>query len=212
MQPDDRAQWVDALDALTATREAARAWQETRYRYAHAVGRALVDRAPAVTGHCVYGVFLSWELLYVGRTSRAERRMKDLAVGESHHLANSFPPEIWHRVGLVCWPKLPSAQALPADLDHETVGLALEHRLQAEFDPVFNAFRRTTDGGWRAVDLTRSRSRGALASAAVENLYDEVRVLWRRLHDDPRDAHAEDAVRWVAPRQLGATHESSEAG
>lgn len=32
--------------------------------------------------------------------------MWDLPIGESHHLANSFPPEIWTRVVVVYWGQL----------------------------------------------------------------------------------------------------------
>jgi len=46
-----------------------------------------------VAGSVIYGVWLDWGLLDVGQTSEAERRLRDLVVGESHHLGNTFPPK-----------------------------------------------------------------------------------------------------------------------
>jgi hypothetical protein len=98
------------LDSL-ADPESVLAWQDRRYRFAHHVGQLLTsparpDAAP-VTGHVVYGVHVAGAgLLYVGQTGNAKRRLRDLPVGESHHLATTVPPETWERVIVVQWPDL----------------------------------------------------------------------------------------------------------
>ena len=115
--------WRSALLDLTSSQDRSVAWRRHRYRYAHRLGAALAgvkDPRGPVQGPVVYGVWLQSGLLYVGQTSEARRRLRDLPVGESHHLANSFPPEIWHRVAVISWPLLPEADAVVADVvaDH----------------------------------------------------------------------------------------------
>ena len=100
--PADR--WRQALLELTADEQAAAGWRRRRYAFAHRLGTALVageGTRPAVTGSVLYGVWLPWGLIYVGQTGEAQRRLRDLAVGESHHLANTYPPEIWSRVAVI---------------------------------------------------------------------------------------------------------------
>ena len=126
-------QWLGGLTALTGSAAAARQWRERRYAFAHRPGEKLVGESsthPPITGSAVYGIWLKWGLLYVGQINEASRRLRDLPVGESHHLANTFPPEIWDRVVVIDWPSLAEAKAALAQLDHATIGLALEHRLQ----------------------------------------------------------------------------------
>lgn len=175
--------WRRALHDLASTKEAAEAWRHHRYRFAHRLGQVLVgsqaDGEPSVTGHVVYGVWLEWGLLYVGQTGMAERRLRDLAVGESHHLANTFPPEIWHRVVVVAWPRLPEAAPLVDALGLGHVGLGLEHRLQSWLSPLVNASRRTSDGRWRAVDWATSGSVGARTGRQIDVLFAAVQDVWR---------------------------------
>jgi hypothetical protein len=78
-----------------------RRWQERRYTFAYMLGIALCSEAapgiPPVTGHALYGVYIAGPgLIYVGQTGQAERRLRDLPVGESHHIAATVPPEIWN--------------------------------------------------------------------------------------------------------------------
>ncbi|MEW1584398.1 hypothetical protein AB0283_02960 [Micromonospora vinacea] len=151
----------------------------------------------------IYGVWLRWGLLYIGQTSEAERRLRDLAVGESHHLANTFPPEIWHKVVVLTWPELPEAQSLVGTLDSKTVGLALEFALQEQLSPVVNSERRRPDGGWRDVVRQGSTSRGALAAPKVVDLVQAVRRLWDATPSRPtEEAEALQACRVVFPEQL----------
>jgi len=173
--------WLTSLRALTDSAQAATAWRERRYDFAHRLGEALAGETAtdaALAGPAVYGIWLSWGLLYVGQTTEASRRLRDLPVGESHHLANTFPPEIWDRVVVISWSALPQAAAALAQLDHATIGLALEHHLQLRVLPLANASRRTKAGGWRPVDRVKSQSRGARALAAIGALAVTVEELW----------------------------------
>ncbi len=173
--------WRQSLLELTSTEEAAYAWRQHRYAFAHRLGMALVggDRSALPTsGSVVYGVWLNWGLIYVGQTGEAQRRLRDLPVGESHHLANTFPPEIWSRVIVIEWPQLTTARATIERLSEPIVGLALEHRLQASLTPLANASRRKPDGGWRAVTWSKSQSRAARAAMEIDELYESVMVVW----------------------------------
>jgi hypothetical protein len=131
-----------------------------------------------ITGPVLYGIWLDWGLIYIGQTREAERRLKDLAVGESHHLANTFPPEIWSRVVVLPWPRLGSAPQETEGLSEEDVGLGLEYGLQSLLSPLANASRRTSAGTWRSVDWTGSRSRGARAYRQIGELFAEVKEVW----------------------------------
>jgi hypothetical protein len=197
--------WRHSLRQLTDSPESARAWREDRYRFAHRLGDALVGEtatAPAISGPAVYGVRLSWGLLYIGQTTEAQRRLRDLAIGESHHLANTFPPEIWQRVVIVAWPSLPQAKDATARLGVNTVGLALEHRLQIWTQPLANASRRTSLGGWRPVDRMSSASVGAQAAAKIDALFQAVKQLWTEANDSGGAASLSSAARCVYPDQL----------
>ncbi len=88
-------EWLWALHRFTRTPEAARAFQELRFRFAHTLGNELVRRQDGIApvrGPVLYGIYLNGiGPLYVGHTTEGERRLRDLPIGESHHLANTFP-------------------------------------------------------------------------------------------------------------------------
>lgn len=175
---------------LTATHRMLEQWQESRFRFAHAVGGLLVgsigDR-PAVTGPALYGVYLSdTRLVYVGQTQEAQRRLRDLPIGESHHIATTIPPEIWERVVVVQWPALvglasSSQQEQIGALGPEVCGLALEHILQFHRRPLLNGRIRTSAGEWRLRDPERSRSRGARYASNCAELFELVEQEWNAL-------------------------------
>ncbi|MEV4757282.1 hypothetical protein AB0J86_19500 [Micromonospora sp. NPDC049559] len=151
----------------------------------------------------LYGVWLRWGLLYVGQTMEAERRLRDLPIGESHHLATTFPPEIWHRVVVVAWPRLPEAQLLAADATPELVGLALEHTLQLRLNPLANSEKRTPDGNWRAVVWEARRSRGARYASQLGGLVEAVHQVWDEAASQALTANTASAVhRVVFPETL----------
>ena len=190
--------WRGALlDALSSP-DNVMAWQDRRYRFAHQVGQLLTNPArpdvPPVTGDVLYGVYVTGGgLLYVGQTRDAKRRLRDLPVGESHHLATTVPPETWERVVVVQWPDLlasvPRQEAAAAErLGHSTCGLAMEYLLQVTYRPVMTARRRSTAGGWSARNLDSSRSRGAASTGQFPELFKAVRAKWGVLAETPRPA------------------------
>lgn len=186
-------QWREAMLESLASPERVLAWQDRRYRFAHRVGQLLTDPAPpdaaSVAGHVVYGVYVAKAgLLYVGQTGDAKRRLRDLPVGESHHLATTVPPETWERVIVIQWTNLleevrNSERLVAEQLGHQTCGLALEHLLQVTYRPVMTARRRNGTGEWTARRIDSSRSRGAVNSRRLPELFMAVRAVRDRLAD-----------------------------
>ncbi|GAA2564165.1 hypothetical protein ACPCK9_27375 [Streptomyces koyangensis] len=182
--------WLASLTTLLGDSSRLARWQERRYQFAHRVG-ALLTRAyagsPAVTGPVLYGVFAPGAgLCYVGQTQEAERRLRDLPVGESHHLATTLPPEIWERVVVVRWPQLldaapESERAAVEEMGQVVCGLALEHTLQVAKAPPLNSRRRQAGGDWQPRDLARSRSRGALHAERLPQLSRLALEAWAEL-------------------------------
>ncbi len=187
--------WRQAALESLASPERVLAWQDRRYRFAHQVGQLLTDPARAgaapLVGHVVYGVYVADAgLLYVGQTGDARRRLRDLPVGESHHLATTVPPETWERVVVVEWPALlssaPGSEARAAEeLSHQTCGLALEHLLQVTYRPVMTARRRTGAGEWTTRHIDSSHSRGAVHGGQFPGLFQAVRAVWDELARTP---------------------------
>ena len=195
------SRWLQAMHDSLASPERVTAWQDRRYRFAHQVGQLLTDPARPVaapiTGHVVYGVWVSGAgLLYVGQTGDARRRLRDLPVGESHHVATTVPPETWERIVVVQWPALLSAGPEPErlaaeELGQETCGLAMEHMLQITCRPVMNARRRSGAGEWTVRNIDHSRSRGATSAHRFPDLFQAVSAEWAQLaHMSAQDGHA----------------------
>lgn len=204
---DPYHEWLGSLTALTSTSEAAQRWREARFSFAFRLGEELVARnvsGPSSTGNVVYGIWLSWGSLYIGQTTDASRRLRDLPVGESHHLANTFPPEIWDRVVIVDWGSLPEAGEAIEQRGHpEVVGKAIEHRLQARWKPLVNGSRRTSAGGWRSFVWENSRSVGALHASSLGELGDHVDRLWDRAAGwQEGDPPLSSSARCVRPSSL----------
>ncbi|MFI8810553.1 MULTISPECIES: hypothetical protein [unclassified Streptomyces] len=182
--------WHASLTTLLGDPSLLARWQERRYEFAHRVGALLTEargESPAITGPVLYGVFASGAgLCYVGQTQDAERRLRDLPVGESHHLANTVPPEIWERVVVIRWPLLlPEApadeQATAAGIGPRVCGLALEHRVQVATAPPLNSRRRRTTGDWQPRNLAQSRSLGAVHSLSLPDLGQRALAAWKDL-------------------------------
>jgi hypothetical protein len=214
---DAFGRWRNALlDALASPGDVM-AWQDRRYQFAYQVGQLLVGSPgpgiPQVSDHAVYGVYVTGGgLLYVGQTSDARRRLRDLPVGESHHLATTVPPETWERVIVVQWPalltRIPPQQARQAQqLGPADCGLGIEYLLQITYRPVMTARRRSTAGGWSARHIETSRSRGAAASTKIPALFQAVQAQWDLLARTPAPEHGQaatytDAGRTVFPSSL----------
>ncbi|WP_345255641.1 hypothetical protein [Streptomyces hundungensis] len=184
--------WRASLTTLMGDPALLARWQERRFQFAHRVGALLTEAhgvGPAVTGPVLYGVFAAGAgLCYVGQTQEAERRLRDLPVGESHHLANTVPPELWERVAVIRWPLLlPEApageQVLVEEMGRTVCGLALEHALQMATAPPLNSRRRRTSGDWQPRNLAQSRSRGAIHAQSIPGLTQLVVAAWSALSE-----------------------------
>lgn len=198
---DAYGNWRTSLESLISDSSRLALWQERRFQFAHHVGKLLTEPhvdSPATTGPVLYGVFTSGAgLCYVGQTQEAARRLRDLPVGESHHLANTVPPELWDRVIVVRWPdllaKAPTAEQEAARrLGSNICGLALEHLLQLTTEPPLNSRRRNPDGEWRPRNQAHSRSRGALHAEELLGLWQVTWEAWEDLvaHSVPQDGQS----------------------
>ncbi len=188
--------WRSALASALGSADNVMAWQDRRYRFAYQVSKLLTGAAPdgpPVTDHVAYGVWVAGAgLIYVGQTEDAKRRLRDLPVGESHHLATTVAPETWERVIVVQWPtllaRISAEEARAADqLGPSTCGLAVEHALQVAYQPVLNSRRRSADGHWTVRKIEASRSRGAVARPQLPELCRTVRAQWDALASSPSE-------------------------
>ncbi|MDJ0841311.1 MAG: hypothetical protein QNK37_32675 [Acidobacteriota bacterium] len=201
MTPD----WVEQLSALTATSEDAARFHTQRTRAATAVAQTIfqtlgIDRKQKIPA--LYAVWLCGheQPVYVGQTLDMGRRLWDLPIGESHHLANSFPVEIWQAVKVLRWHDFPAhhkareleelTQGLIVKPDKkksvrekklDLMGMALEYLFQLEYKPLFNMRKRKPDGSWRPVRLEKSKSAGAKTSRMMGDLWPLVHQTWRNM-------------------------------
>ena len=180
--------WHSALKELTGDQQRFDSWRKQRYAFAHRVGTLLTEAhppTPVATGPALYGVYLAGTgLCYVGQTQEAKRRLRDLPIGESHHLAVTVPPELWTRVIVVQWAEL----LAPAVGDHDwaitnmkTCGEALEYLLHCHFHPPINCHARTTGGSYRERPPENSKSKAAISSASFSHLFKVVLGAWSDL-------------------------------
>ena len=203
--------WVQSVRNLTQDQQAALDYREMRSSVAAAIATAILraaigasqspDSEGTQTQPVVYGVWLAGHApeapVYIGQTTDSGRRLWDLPVGESHHLANTFPPEIWSHVVVVRWPEV--LESYGGDLgiqpiDFGTVGLALEYALQCEFSPLMNVWRKNRDGRLVPARLNASRSVGAGIASTKEfqGFFEQFVTVWREWIDcDSRSAEWE---------------------
>lgn len=193
------ASWRQSLLALTNSAESAEEFLDQRLLFTTAVAWALTKGE--IGSALLYGVWLQGHdaPIYIGQTLEGKRRLWDLPIGESHHLSNSFPPEIWSRVVVVDWMSLLSndfksspEEMLATQRDQfphaaMAVGLALEHLLQKRFRPLFNQRKKKRDGRWRMVDWNSSKSIAARASVHVVKLFERVLLHWEQLASVPAE-------------------------
>jgi hypothetical protein len=186
--------WRGALLDALGSPAGVMTWQDRRFQFAHQVGGLLAgpaDDVGPVTGPALYGVWIAGAgLLYIGQSSEAQRRLRDLPVGESHHLATTVPPETWERVVVVEWPGLlvsvPDREVRAVErLGPRICGLALEHRLQVTYRPVMSTRRRGASGSWTERRLDSSRSAGAINGAEFTALFAAVQSVWAQLAEVP---------------------------
>lgn len=166
--------WTRALGALTADPEARRRFRERRFSLAYRIGTLLKQWVASSGGDrpIIYAVALAdGKPIYIGQTPEPSRRLYDLPIGESHHLANTFPPELWRRVIVLDWLALadaPSVEPLPPDCDSTAIGTAIELHLQRRYQPEMNMLRKSPSGAWvlRNLDSSRSRAAGLISSVS----------------------------------------------
>jgi hypothetical protein len=202
--------WLRALRDLTADAERLAAWRDQRNAFAHRLGTALTEPhppAPTATGPALYGVYLpTTGLCYIGQTKESERRLRDLPIGESHHVGMTVPPELWSRVIVIQWrqllPLVPAAERGLANEDPETCGKALEHLMICERHPVINSYARR-NGQFRARSPERSQSTGARAAPNFPGLFKAVLTSWTDLELAPTDSpHYSTSGRVIVPGVL----------
>lgn len=200
-----RRQWLEAIRSMTATASDAESYLDRRLQFTTSIAQKLTDgcgRQDAL----LYGVWLDEHIapIYIGQSTEGRRRLWDLPIGESHHLANSFPPEIWSRVVVVYWEELFATfpakargkienavrESLTAASSNVTgaIGLGLEYLMQRAVQPLFNRRKKLRDGSWRNVDWASSSSVGAKAAPSVQSLFAIVLLKWEELAQLPPSA------------------------
>ena len=202
---DASATWRRALQELLSDKQRFDSWRTQRYAFAHRVGTLLTEAhppTPAATGPALYGVYLPGTgLCYVGQTQEARRRLRDLPIGESHHLAMTAPPEVWTRVIVVQWAEL-LVRATEREWfipDMKACGQALEYLLHCHFRPTINCYARTTDGRYRERPPERSKSRAAVRAIEHSDLFKVVLGVWSSLEAVPEPASGEFRVANYSP-------------
>lgn len=180
---NSQSQWLEAIRRMTATPQEAAAYLDRRLSFTTAVAELLSHTDP-ILDRLVYGVWLEGhdDPIYIGQTTEGRRRLWDLPIGESHHLANSFPPEIWSRVVVVYWGKIlaEKPELLTTSLD-SAMGLGLEFLLQSRIQPLFNRRKKRRDGAWREVRWIDSNSLGAKTAPSLGPLLEELMLVWKAL-------------------------------
>lgn len=219
---DSQTQWLEAIRGMTATPQSAAAYLDRRLLFTTAVAGLLSHSDPACD-QLLYGVWLDGhsDPIYIGQTTDGRRRLWDLPIGESHHLGNSFPPEIWSRVVVVYWGRILTANhelVTTSEASRADIGLGLEFLLQKQIQPLFNRRKKRRDGAWRDVSWNNSGSIGAKVAPSLMELFDEVMLAWKELSSAvPNDEAKIEQVtgRVVFPsrlfRQISQTPESAQS-
>jgi hypothetical protein len=147
----------------------------------------------------VYGIWLDNHSApfptYVGQTLDAERRLWDLPLGESHHLANTYPPEIWQRVVIVRWRDIFEQESgsnlpVPVDVhDHRSIGLGLEYALQTRFRPPMNLWSKARNGSLLEgrPELSQSIGKRVASQPEFQTFYKSIEKIWMNLASEPED-------------------------
>jgi hypothetical protein len=197
--------WHRALQELLGDKQRFDSWRKQRYAFSYRVGTLLTEAhppTPAAIGPALYGIYLAGTgLCYVGQTQEARRRLRDLPIGESHHLATTAPPELWTRVIVVQWAELLVRMGERERLipDPKACGQALEYRLHCHFHPPVNCYARTIDGRYRERRPERSRSKAAAGASEYSDLFELVLGAWSDLEAAPEPKPGEPQVATYSP-------------
>lgn len=161
----------EALRAVTA--DATSYWLHRRLLFAraHAV-RVLMcgDGAFADGGAIVYAVVVRNQgCVYIGETM-SQRRLWDIPVGESHHLAATFPPSVWDRLVALRWSELDGVVAPADQASLRFAGRALERELHRRIRPEMNLWTKRSDGRWGRRSLAATLSLDGFDPAAAADV------------------------------------------
>jgi hypothetical protein len=122
--------------------------------------------------------------------------LRDLPIGESHHLAMTAPPELWTRVIVVQWAEL-LVRATEREWiipDMKDCGQALEYLLHCRFHPTINCYARTTDGRYRERPPEKSKSKAAVGAIKHSDLFKVVLGVWADLEAVPEPTSGESRI------------------
>ena len=197
---EDFSAWLAAIRSMTVTPEAAALYLNHRLRFTTAVAQELCLLLAQSQQRLVYGIWLDGHSkpIYIGQTSNGRRRLWDLPIGESHHVSNSFPPEVWGRVVVVYWHQVLASDAALArelqasllsssksesDSHLDAIGLGIEYLLQKRHQPLFNSRKKRRDGTWHNIDWLESKSQAAKISATLPELFERVDRIWQSLSE-----------------------------
>ncbi|MGH7861215.1 MAG: hypothetical protein ACREOS_03150, partial [Candidatus Dormibacteraceae bacterium] len=193
--------WVKLVSQLTQTPQGAFRHRKERSNYTAEIASTIL-RAAGLLGEqrgvtrnrlspVVYGVWLDGhepsQPVYIGQTRNAARRLWDLPIGESHHLANTFPPEIWARVVVLRWPEILAREGdgsvAVRPIDDVDLGHGVEYALQHRYKPLMNLWSKKRNGDLNSIDLARSNSRGAKIASSSEFVacFSRVVTVWDEL-------------------------------
>ncbi|HEX8083347.1 MAG TPA: hypothetical protein VF529_03595 [Solirubrobacteraceae bacterium] len=139
----------DALEAVTADETSYWLHRRVLFARAHAVRMAMCaggffdGRRPLL-----YAVAVRNQgCVYLGETL-SRRRLWDIPVGESHHLAATFPPAAWERLVALRWSEVEGVVLPPSPGLHQAAGRALERELHIRLQPEMNIWTKRVDGRW----------------------------------------------------------------
>ena len=200
---DASAAWRRALKELLGDKQRFDSWRKQRYALRTASGRCCRG-APA--GSCrdrqaLYGVYLPGSgLCYVGQTQEAKRRLRDLPIGESHHLAMTAPPELWTRVIVVQWAELlvRAAEREWVIPDMKACGQPFDISCTAISAPRSTATPGPLTGAIASGRPREANRRPLLVPLRTLDLFKAVLGVWSDLEAVPEPASGESGLRITA--------------
>lgn len=203
----DYRSWVESCRSLNADEDKARDLRTRRYGFTRSLANHLVKNLPAYgDDQVIYAVHLTGQHsrpVYLGTSSEGHRRLWDLSIGESHHLSNTYPPEVWSKVQIMHWKQLLSAAGHDLGALQESVsksfpeksrfalkliGMGIEFRFQQEIRPEINILAKRRQGGFRTVDFAGSQSIHAAIARQwiVGPIFDDLLRSWNDLQAEAK--------------------------
>lgn len=197
--------WVESCRALNADEDKARDFRARRYAFTHLLANHLIKNLP-VSGddQVIYAVYLAGKHskpVYLGTSSEGRRRLWDLPIGESHHLSNTCPPEIWSKVQVLHWKRLLAetghdidelqknvSEAFPekSKFALKLIGMGIEFRFQQEIRPEINILTKRRQGGFKPVDFMGSKSiQAAIARRWIDGpVFNTLWTSWNNIQSE----------------------------